>query len=83
MPESICEHDFPDDVYAKKIFALIPTTIVLFLSLASYGLRIYARKRTGHALGWDDWLMGVGLLIILEPSICQYLCEIEIPQYLL
>ncbi|KAH8897528.1 hypothetical protein GQ53DRAFT_638636 [Thozetella sp. PMI_491] len=73
MASAACEPDIPGDVYGKQMFAIVPTTIVLTLSILSYTLRLVARKRTGQELGWDDWLMGAGLIIILEPSICEYL----------
>jgi len=38
-------------------------------------LRIWARKKSGMQLKWDDWLMGLGLLITVEPAICEYLCK--------
>jgi hypothetical protein len=30
---------------------------------------------SGQLLKWDDWLMGMGLLISMEPAICEYLCK--------
>ncbi len=68
-----CQPDIPEDVFSKQMFALVPTVIVLTLAVASYALRLFARRKTAQPLGWDDWLMGVGLLIIFEPSICEFL----------
>lgn len=70
-----CPPDIPEDVYNRQLFGVIPTTIILILSLLTYGLRIVARVRTSQRVGWDDYLMGIGLLISLEPAICQYLRE--------
>lgn len=46
---------------------------MLILSLLTYGLRIVARVKTSQKVSWDDYLMGLGLLLSLEPTICQYL----------
>jgi hypothetical protein len=70
-----CPPDIPEDVYHRQLYGVIPTTITLILSLSTYGLRIVARAKTNQSLRWDDYFMGVGLLISLEPAICQYLRE--------
>lgn len=70
-----CLPDIPDEVHQKKLFALVPTIIVMVLSITTYGLRLFCRRKTGQKLWWDDYLMGAGLLISLEPSICEFLCE--------
>jgi hypothetical protein len=67
--------DIPSDVYNRRIFAWVSTTFVLALAIISYVLRIWARKKSGMQLKWDDWLMGLGLLITVEPAICEYLCK--------
>lgn len=74
---SACLPDIPEDVYGKQLFGVIPTTIMLILSLLTYGLRIVARVKTSQKVSWDDYLMGLGLLLSLEPSICQYLRELS------
>lgn len=53
---------------------------MLILSLLTYGLRIVARVKTSQRVGWDDYLMGLGLLLSLEPAICQYLREHSVSQ---
>ncbi|KAH8763669.1 hypothetical protein F5883DRAFT_422658 [Diaporthe sp. PMI_573] len=68
-----CPPDIPEDVYNRQLFGVIPTTVILILSLLTYGLRIVARVKTSQRVGWDDYLMGIGLLLSLEPAICQYL----------
>ncbi|KAH8906156.1 hypothetical protein BR93DRAFT_969368 [Coniochaeta sp. PMI_546] len=68
-----CLPDIPDEVHQKKLFALVPTIIVMVLSITTYGLRLFCRRKTGQKLWWDDYLMGAGLLISLEPSICEFL----------
>lgn len=65
--------DIPSEVRTRQLFAVISTTIVLAFAILSYGLRLWARKRSFQKLQADDWLMGVGLLITLEPAICEYL----------
>lgn len=75
-----CPPDIPDDVYNRQLFGVIPTTIMLILSLLTYGLRIVARVKTSQRVGWDDYLMGLGLLLSLEPAICQYLREHSVSQ---
>lgn len=72
-PPSVCLPDIPADVYNRQIIAIVPTTVILFLSVLTYGLRIIARSQTKQSLGWDDYLMGLGLIILFQPSICQYL----------
>lgn len=67
--------DIPSEVQSRRLFAVISTTIVLFFAVLSYGLRLWARKRSFQKLQVDDWLMGVGLLITFEPAICEYLCK--------
>jgi hypothetical protein len=74
-PRAYCPPDIPSDVYNKQMFALVPTLIILVLSIVTYGLRVFCRHKTGQRLGWDDWLMGIGLLISIEPAICEFLCE--------
>lgn len=59
------------------MFALIPTVIIMVLSITTYSLRLYCRRKTGQKLGWDDYLMGIGLLISLEPCICELLCKLS------
>ncbi|AEO66486.1 uncharacterized protein THITE_2114613 [Thermothielavioides terrestris NRRL 8126] len=68
-----CLADDPDDVYNRRMFGLVPTTIVLVLSIVTYGLRIYCRRKTGQGVKWDDILMGIGTVISFEPAICEYL----------
>jgi hypothetical protein len=75
-----CLPDNPDDVYGLRVFALVPTIIIMVLSITTYGLRLFCRKKTGQALWWDDYLMGIGLLISLEPSICEFLCKTSSPE---
>lgn len=70
-----CQPDIPGDVHSRRMFALIPTTIILILSILTYAMRLYCRKKTGQRIGWDDILMGCGLLISFEPAICEYLCR--------
>jgi hypothetical protein len=67
--------DNPDDVYNRRAFALSATTVVLFISIATYVLRIMARKKQAQALKADDWLMGVGLLISFIPAVSEYVCK--------
>jgi hypothetical protein len=69
-----CPPDIPADVHSRRMFALIPTTVILILSILTYVLRMYCRKKTRQKIGWDDILMGCGLLTSLEPVICEYLC---------
>lgn len=70
---TICMLDDLTDVYFRQELAIIPTTIILSLSVLTYGLRIIARLLTKQRIWWDDALMGVGLLLSFEPAICQYL----------
>jgi hypothetical protein len=67
--------DIPSDVENRRLFAWISTTIVLALAILSFVLRIWARVKSAQQLRWDDWLMGIGLLITMEPAICEYLCK--------
>lgn len=67
--------DDPQDVFDRRNFAWASTTVVLVLSIVSYGMRMWARKRSRQPFGWDDWLMGAGLIFSIEPAICQYVCE--------
>jgi hypothetical protein len=67
--------DDPEDVRRLQAFALVPTVIIMVLSITTYVLRLYCRRKTGQDLGCDDYLMGIGLLISLEPSICETLCK--------
>ena len=71
--------DDPADVAKRRLFAWLSTTIVLSLAILSYVLRIWARKKSGQKLKWDDWLMGIGLVISTEPAICEYLCNWQPP----
>ncbi|KAJ0108178.1 hypothetical protein J7T55_000143 [Diaporthe amygdali] len=71
--KAACPPDIPEDVFNRQLFGVIPTTIVLVLSLLTYGLRIVARVKTSQRVSWDDYLMGLGLFLSLEPTICQYL----------
>ncbi|KAK9424192.1 putative Integral membrane protein [Seiridium unicorne] len=75
MPSTsgFCLSDDPADVRGRQIFAIVPTTLVLFLSILTYALRILARRKTRQELGWDDYLMGIGLIISIEPAICEFL----------
>ncbi|RDL40143.1 uncharacterized protein BP5553_00122 [Venustampulla echinocandica] len=68
-----CQPDIPEDVANRRMFAWITTTLVLVLAVVSYGARIWARKKSYQPLKWDDFLMGLGLLITFEPAICEYL----------
>ncbi|KAJ9134839.1 hypothetical protein NKR19_g8495 [Coniochaeta hoffmannii] len=68
-----CLPDIPGAVLQRELFALVPTIIIMILSVTTYGLRLFCRKKTGQKLWWDDYLMGVGTLISLEPSICELL----------
>lgn len=70
-----CPPDDPYDVYSRRIFALVPTIIILVLSILTYGLRVYCRKKTGQGIRSDDILMGIGLFISFEPAICEFLCK--------
>lgn len=74
-----CLPDIPSEVSSRQLFALIPSIIIMVLSILTYGLRLYCRKKTGQKLWWDDFLMGVGMLISLEPSICELLCKLGRP----
>jgi hypothetical protein len=65
--------DIPSEVRTRQLFAVISTTIVLAFAILSYILRLWARRRSFQKLQADDWLMGAGLLITLEPAICEYL----------
>jgi hypothetical protein len=67
--------DIPSEVRTRQLFAVISTTVVLFFAILSYALRLWARKRSFQNLSIDDWLMGAGLLITLEPAICEYMCK--------
>ncbi len=67
--------DNPTDVYNRRAFAYASTTVVLVLSVISYILRIGARRKSGQKLKWDDWLMGIGLLISFLPAISEYVCQ--------
>ena len=67
--------DIPHEVQTRRLFAVISTTVVLGFAILSYGLRLWARKRSFQNLSIDDWLMGAGLLITLEPAICEYMCK--------
>ncbi|KAK9792223.1 putative Integral membrane protein [Seiridium cardinale] len=75
MPSTsgFCLSDDPADVRGRQIFAIVPTTLVLFLSILTYALRILAKRKTRQELGWDDYLMGIGLIISIEPAICEFL----------
>lgn len=75
-----CLPDDPTDVHNRQTFAIVPTTIVLFLSILTYALRILARKKTRQELRWDDFLMGIGLVLSIEPAICEFMCKYD--QYL-
>ena len=68
-----CAHDIPSDVANRRLFAWVSTTLVLVLAISSYVLRIWARKKSFQPLKLDDYLMGIGLLITLEPAICEYM----------
>ncbi|KAB5550011.1 hypothetical protein GE09DRAFT_966015, partial [Coniochaeta sp. 2T2.1] len=68
-----CPPDIPSVIRQKQLFALVPTIIIMILSINTYGLRLFCRRKTGQKLWWDDYLMGIGLLISLEPSICEFL----------
>lgn len=68
-----CAHDIPSDVANRRLFAWVSTTLVLVLAILSYVLRIWARKKSFQPLKLDDYLMGIGLLITLEPAICEYM----------
>lgn len=72
-PEATGPPDIPSEVASRRIFAVASTTIVLGLAILSYFLRVWARMRSFRKLQADDWLMGAGLLITLEPAICEYL----------
>lgn len=74
-----CPPDIPSDVANRRMFAWVSTTLVLVLAVLSYVLRIWARKKSYQPLRWDDYLMGIGLLITFEPAICEYMrMEIEL-----
>lgn len=62
-----------NDVYYRQEVAIIPTTLILFFAVLTYGLRIIARLLTRQKIWWDDFLMGIGLILSWEPAICQYL----------
>lgn len=68
-----CLPDNPSDVVYRQVIAVVPTTTILLLAVLTYGLRIVARAQTRQKIWWDDYLMGVGLLLSFEPAICQYL----------
>lgn len=70
---TVCPADDLTDVRDRQTFAIVPTTIVLFFSILTYGLRILARKKTRQDLHLDDYLMGLGLGLSIEPAICEYL----------
>jgi hypothetical protein len=66
------EPDDPTEVYNRRVFAWCSITIILVLSIVSYILRLWARRKSGQRLKADDWLMGVGLLISFIPAISGY-----------
>lgn len=70
-----CLPDIASDVASRRIFAWVSTTTVLVLAIASYALRLLARRKSFQPLKWDDYLMGLGLMITMEPAICEYLCK--------
>lgn len=78
---TLCLEDIPSDVAKRRMFAWVSTTLVLVLAIASYALRLLARRKSFQSLKWDDCLMGIGLLITLEPAICEYLCKNAYPHF--
>ncbi|KAI4128728.1 MAG: hypothetical protein LQ347_004059 [Umbilicaria vellea] len=48
------------------------TTVILMLAVASYALRLYARRISGARIWLDDCVIGVGLLLSCIPCICNY-----------
>ncbi|KAH6683060.1 hypothetical protein B0J14DRAFT_137725 [Halenospora varia] len=70
---AVCLEDIPSDVANKRMFAWVSTTLILVLATTSYVLRMWARKKSFQQYKWDDYLMGIGLLITFEPAICEYM----------
>lgn len=75
--EMECPPEDLADTQSRRMFALVPTTIILILSILTYALRLYCRRKTGQGVKLDDYLMGVGLTISIMPAICEYLCKNE------
>ena len=44
------------------------TTLIEVLGITSYALRLLARRFSSTALWWDDYVMGLGLVMIYLPS---------------
>lgn len=57
------------------MFAFIATTIILILSILTYALRLYCRKKAGQRIQWDDTLMSCRVLISIETAIRESLRE--------
>lgn len=54
------------------------TTVILMLAVASYALRLYARRISGARIWLDDCVIGVGLVSFeLGPSLCVIELELE------
>lgn len=51
LKDTDCPPDVPAEVYCRRIFALIPTTIILVLSILTYALRLYYRRQD-RQLAW-------------------------------
>lgn len=45
------------------------TTLIEVLGITSYVLRLLARRFSNTALWWDDYVMGIGLVMIYPPSL--------------
>lgn len=72
----------PPDADSLRRFSYAATTIILFLSTLTLALRFVARWKLQSGLELDDYLIIVGYLVSLDPSICIYIstCPGPYPQ---
>jgi hypothetical protein len=59
-------------VSGKRSLVLVSTIVLLVLSHASYGLRLWAKKTTAGRLQLEDWLMGGALFFSYGTAVCQF-----------
>ena len=59
--------DAKEELYNRHLIIGI-TTLIEILGVTAYALRLLARRFSSTALWWDDYIMGIGLVMIYLPS---------------
>ena len=65
--------DSKEELHNRHLIIVV-TTLIEVLGITSYLLRLLARRFSSTALWWDDYVMGIGLVMICPPSSQAFHC---------